>query len=91
MPVRVQIPGAFRVHTGGLKTVEVEGATVADALLALTTAHPQLKAHLYGIDGGLRRYMNVFLNDEDIRSLGHLATPLRPTDTLVLIPAMSGG
>ena len=91
MSVQIQIPGAFREHAGGLKAVSVEGATVGEALRALVTAHPALTPQLYAPNGDLRRYINVFLGDEDIRALEHLATALKDGETLIIIPAISGG
>ncbi len=91
MTVRVQIPGAFRVHTAGQKTVSVEGLTVGEVLQALVSAHPSLKPQLYAPSGDLRRYINVFRGDDDIRALEHLATAVHDGQTLVIIPAISGG
>ena len=91
MTVRVQIPGAFRVHTAGQKTVSVEGLTVGEVLQALVSAHPSLKPQLYAPNGDLRRYINVFRGDDDIRAHDELATTVNDGDTLVLIPAISGG
>ena len=91
MTVRVQIPGAFRVHTAGQKTVSLEGGTVGQVLAALIAAHPALKPQLYAPNGDLRRYINVFRGDLDIRALEHLATAVEDGDTLVIIPAISGG
>ncbi|MGH2513305.1 MAG: MoaD/ThiS family protein [Candidatus Limnocylindrales bacterium] len=87
----VRIPPVLRVSTGGQKLVEVEGATVGDVLAALVAGHPGLTAQLFGPDGQLNRFMNVFVNDTDIRHLEVLETPVAERDSIVLLPAMAGG
>jgi molybdopterin converting factor small subunit len=87
----VRIPPVLRVSTGGQKLVETGGATVGEVLTTLVAAHPGLGAQLFGAAGDLNRFMNVFLNDTDIRHLQILATPVTERDTIVLLPAMAGG
>ena len=86
-----KIPPVLRPSTGGEKEVEVAGDSVGAALNALAEAHPDTKGQLFGEDGSLNRYVNVYLNDEDVRVLDGLATGVTGTDTLVILPAMAGG
>ena len=90
MPV-VKIPPVLRASTGGEKEVSAEGSVVGEVLNALAAAHPETKGQLFGEDGALNRYVNVYLNDEDVRVLDGLDTAVEPQDTLVILPAMAGG
>ena len=87
----VRIPPVLRSSTGGEKEVSADGATVGDVLRALAAQHPATESQLFGEDGSLNRYVNVYLNDEDVRVLDGLDTPVKDTDTLVILPAMAGG
>ena len=87
----VRIPTQLRTLTGGAGSVEVEGATVGEALKQLDAAHPGLAERLFDDDGALRRFVNVFLADEDVRFLDGLATPVTPGQTLSIVPAVAGG
>lgn len=87
----VRIPPVLRVSTGGQKLVEVSGSTVGEVLARLVASHPGLDGQLFAADGELNRFMNVFLNDTDIRHLQTLATPATERDSIVLLPAMAGG
>jgi len=87
----VRIPPVLRVSTGGQKLVEIDGSTVGEVLAALVETHPGLGGQLFATDGELNRFMNVFLNDTDIRHLQTLATPATDRDSIVLLPAMAGG
>ncbi len=91
MSLTVRIPTQLRTLTGGAGEVEVEGATVGEALKALDAAHPGLAERLFDDAGGLRRFVNVFLADEDVRFLDGLATPVTPGQTLSIVPAVAGG
>lgn len=91
MSVQIQIPTALRSYTDGLSTVAVAGDTAGAALDALTASYPTLAKHLRGEDGRLRSFVNVYLNDEDIRFLGKEATPLKGGDTLIIVPSIAGG
>ena len=86
-----KIPPVLRPSTGGEKEVEVSGASVGEALHALAGAHPATQEQLFGSDGALNRYVNVYLNDEDVRVLDGLDTTVKDSDTLVILPAMAGG
>ena len=86
-----KIPPVLRASTGGEKEVPVEGESVGDALRSLVSAHPETQSQLFGEDGSLNRYVNVYLNDEDVRVLDGLDTVVAESDTLVILPAMAGG
>jgi sulfur-carrier protein len=87
----VRIPPVLRASTAGEKEVSAEGRDVGEVLRALADQHPDTGAQLFGEDGTLNRYVNVYLNDEDVRVLDGLDTAVRPEDTLVILPAMAGG
>jgi sulfur-carrier protein len=87
----VKIPPVLRPQTGGDAEVSAEGATVGDVLYALAEAHPGTRAQLFADGGGLNRYVNVYLNDEDVRVLDGLETAVSRSDTVVILPAMAGG
>lgn len=87
----VRIPPVLRQQTGGQPEVEAAGGTVGEVLRALTAAHPDTGAQLFGEDGELNRFVNVYLNDEDVRVLGGLETAVAEGDTVVILPAMAGG
>jgi molybdopterin converting factor small subunit len=91
MATQVLIPAPLRAYTGKKKSVTLEGATVGEVLAALVAAHPDLKPQLYDARGTLRRFVNVYLNDEDIRYLAGDQSKLAPGDTVQLIPSVSGG
>ena len=87
----VRIPPVLRPHTGGAPEVEAAGSDVGEVLRALTTEHPGTADQLFGEDGDLNRYVNVYLNDEDVRVLDGLGTKVADGDTVVILPAMAGG
>jgi molybdopterin converting factor small subunit len=87
----VKIPPVLRPKTGGVAEVPSQGATVGEALTALAEAHPDTREQLFDADGQLNRYVNVYLNDEDVRVLDGLDTPATDSDTVVILPAMAGG
>ena len=87
----VKIPPVLRSSTGGAKEVSAEGGNVGEVLRALASRHPETERQLFSEDGELNRYVNVYLNDEDVRVLQGLQTPVGDADTLVILPAMAGG
>jgi molybdopterin converting factor small subunit len=87
----VKIPPVLRSQTGGGTEVTAEGATVGDVLRAVVEAHPGMRSQLFADGGDLNRYVNVYLNDEDVRVLQGLETPVADSDTVVILPAMAGG
>ena len=91
MSVTVKIPAQLRAATGGDGEIEVDGSTVGDVLNSLTSSHPDTKSQIFGEGGDLNRYVNVYLNDEDVRVLDGLGTAVSDSDVLVILPAMAGG
>jgi molybdopterin synthase sulfur carrier subunit len=91
MSVTIRIPTQLRTLTGGAGEVEVDGATVGEALKALDAAHPGMADRLFDEGGNLRRFVNVFLTDEDVRFLEGPATPVADGQTLSIVPAVAGG
>ena len=90
--MKINIPTPLRAYTGGEQTVSVLGATVGDTLEALTAAYPELRQHLYTAEGKLRSFVNLYLNDDDIRYLPQKeATPVAENDELTIIPSIAGG
>ncbi len=87
----VRIPPVLRASAGGHKQVEVPGATVGEVLAALVERFPGLRQQLLTEEGELNRFVNVYLNDQDIRYLQERATPVGERDTLIILPAMAGG
>jgi molybdopterin synthase sulfur carrier subunit len=84
-------PPGPRPSTGGEREVAAEGSNVGEVLRSLAGQHPDTERQLFGEDGSLNRYVNVYLNDEDVRVLDGLDTPVEAQDTLVILPAMAGG
>ena len=91
MAVTVRIPTQLRELSGGASEASLEGTTVAEVLEALQVAHPGFGERLYDDTGGLRRFVNVFVADEDIRFLDGLDTPVADGETVSIIPAVAGG
>jgi molybdopterin synthase sulfur carrier subunit len=91
MSLSVRIPTQLRTLTGGAGEVQVEGSTVGEALKSLDAAHPGIGDRLFDEGGNLRRFVNVFLADEDVRFLDGLATPVADGETLSIVPAVAGG
>ncbi len=87
----IRIPAALRDYTGGRAEMPVDGATVATALDRLSANFPQLRRHLYTERGELRSYVNVFVNEDDVRTLAGLATPVHDDDTVMIVPSIAGG
>jgi sulfur-carrier protein len=91
MSVKVRIPTQLRSLVGGAGEVTVEGTTVGDALKALDSAHPGFSERLFDENGNLRRFVNVFMGEEDIRFLEGLDTPVAPGAVVSVVPAVAGG
>jgi MoaD family protein len=87
----VKIPPVLRASVGGAKEVEASGSDVGAVLRSLAEQHPATESQLFSEDGELNRYVNVYLNDEDVRVLDGLATAVTEGDTIVILPAMAGG
>ena len=88
---RVRVPTPLRPYTKGQGQLEVEASTVGEALKELTTKFPSIGPHLYGDDGELRPYVNLFVNDEDVRTLEGVQTSIHEGDTLMILPSIAGG
>ena len=91
MAVKVIIPTPLRPYTGKQESVELQAATVGEALSALTSKFGELKKHLFGDDGRLRSFVNVYVNDEDIRYLQKDQTKLKDGDSVSIVPSIAGG
>ena len=87
----IRIPTPLRAYTEGEKELEIQGSTVEEALLSLGEQFPAVKPHLFDEKGELRSYVNLYLNDDDIRSLAGANTPIEPGDKLMIIPSIAGG
>jgi molybdopterin synthase sulfur carrier subunit len=87
----IKIPPVLRASVGGAKEVEAAGGSVGEVLRALAEQHPATQSQLFSEDGELNRYVNVYLNDEDVRVLDGLETGVSQRDTIVILPAMAGG
>jgi molybdopterin converting factor small subunit len=91
MAVKVIIPTPLRQYTDKRDSIETTGATVAEALAGLTTQYSALRRHLYNEEGKLRSFVNIYLNDEDIRYLQKDKTPLNDNDVISIVPSIAGG
>jgi molybdopterin synthase sulfur carrier subunit len=87
----IRIPPVLRAAVGGEKELSAEGDSVGEVLRSVAESHPETQSQLFSGDGGLNRYVNVYLNDEDVRVLDGLETAVGSGDTLVILPAMAGG
>jgi molybdopterin converting factor small subunit len=87
----IKIPPVLRPSVGGEREISADGDNVGAVLQSLAAAHPETRGQLFGGDGELNRYVNVYLNDEDVRVMDGLDTSVGATDTLVILPAMAGG
>lgn len=88
---QVHIPTPLRQFAGKQADVAVKAGTVAEALSELVSKHPDLRRHLYTDDGKLRSFVNVYVNDEDVRYLQKEATPIKDNDTISIVPSIAGG
>jgi len=91
MPVTITIPTALRQFAGGSSRIEVDAATTGEALDQLTSEHAELRRHLYDDKNALRSFVNIYVNEEDIRHQSGAATPLKDGDTLMIVPSIAGG
>jgi sulfur-carrier protein len=91
MAVKVMIPTPLRPYAGRSDTVEVDARTVGEALGGLTSKYGELRKHLYTDEGKIRSFVNVYLNDEDIRYLQKEKTPIKDGDTISIVPSIAGG
>ncbi|MFN0091252.1 MAG: ubiquitin-like small modifier protein 1 [Acidimicrobiales bacterium] len=91
MPVSVRLPTVLRPHTGGLAKVEASGATIGEIVADLLSRYPAMKGHLTTESGELQKFVNVYVNDEDVRYLDKLNTPVADGDEVSILPAVAGG
>jgi sulfur-carrier protein len=91
MSIEVRVPTILRSYTNGQKAVHAEGETVADLLTDLDSRYPGIRARLVTEEGGLHRFVNVYVNDEDVRFTGSLDTVLKDGDSVTILPAVAGG
>jgi molybdopterin synthase sulfur carrier subunit len=91
VPVQVNLPTVLRSHAGGAKAVSVDGATVGQVLVALAGEYPGLSGQVINADGTLHKFVNVYLNDDDVRYLSSLDTPVTDADEISILPAVAGG
>ncbi len=91
MPVEVRLPTVLRSQAGGRSTVSVEGSTVGEVLRSLISQHPGMGEQVLNPDGTLHRFVNVYVNDDDVRYLSALDTPVKEGDEVSILPAVAGG
>jgi MoaD family protein len=91
MAIEIRIPTILRTYTGGAKLVEAKGDTLDALFNDLDSRHPGLRARLVTDEEKLHRFVNVYVNDEDVRFLGSLETPLSDGDSVTILPAVAGG
>ncbi len=87
----ILIPTPLRQYAGGQSSVDATGTSVSEVLASLTSQHPALKNHLYNDEGRLRSFVNIYVNDEDIRYLDKEKTAVAAADTLSIVPSIAGG
>ncbi|MDR1572272.1 MAG: MoaD/ThiS family protein [Clostridiales Family XIII bacterium] len=85
------IPTALRAFTDGKSEVDAEGCTVGALVSSLADAYPDIRQHLYGEDGGLRPFINIYVGEDSIKGTGGLDTPVAEGDSVMLVPAIAGG
>src|SRR5256886_12868851 len=91
MPVTITIPTPLRQFAGGQSEIQVNASTAGEALDQLTTTHAELRRHLYNDQNALRNFVNVYVNDEDIRHTNGPDTPVKEGDTILIVPSIAGG
>ena len=91
MAISVRLPTVLRPQAGGVSVVEVDGSTVGELVKDLTSRFPSMNDHLVDGEGNVQRFVNVYVNDEDIRYLAKLDTPVKEGDEVTILPAVAGG
>ncbi len=91
MPIKVRIPSPLRSYTNGIDIIEADGVSVGDCLNDLKTNAAGIETRLFKTPGQLNRFVNIYLNDEDIRFLKNLETPVKVGDEISIVPAIAGG
>ena len=88
---KVHIPTPLRQYVGQLASVDAAGSTVGEVLASLTAMHPELKKNIYNDEGKLRSFVNIYVNDEDIRYMSKDATAVKESDSITIVPSIAGG
>jgi sulfur-carrier protein len=91
VPAQIRLPTVLRPHAGGRATVEADGSTIGEVLTNLVAANPGMKDQVLTSDGSLHRFVNIYLNDDDVRYLDSLETKVTDGDTISILPAVAGG
>ena len=91
MSVSVRLPNLLRAHAGGQATVEVEGSTIGEVLSVLVAQYPGLSGQVISDEGELNKFVNIYVNDDDVRYLEQLSTPVAAGDEVSILPAVAGG
>ncbi len=91
MSVAVRLPTVLRAHAGGQAVVEINGSTIGEVLTTLVEQHPGLSGQVIGEDGTLNKFVNIYVNDDDVRYLQQLDTPVKDGDEISILPAVAGG
>jgi len=91
VPVDVRLPTVLRAQAGGKSTVSLDGSTIGEVLQALVTDYPGMAGQVLNADGTLHKFVNVYVNDDDVRYLSSLDTPLKEGDEVSILPAVAGG
>lgn len=91
MSIKVLIPAPLRRYTGNQDSLQLDGQSVGEVMGDLTARYGELKKHLYGDDGRLRNFVNIYVNDEDVRNLAQEETVVQPTDVISIVPSIAGG
>ena len=91
MTVSVRLPTVLRAQVGGQATVDVVGTTIGEVLTTLIAEHPGLSGQVIGEDGSVNKFVNIYLNDDDVRYLEQLSTPVSAGDEISILPAVAGG
>jgi molybdopterin synthase sulfur carrier subunit len=91
MTVSIRIPTVLRPQTGGLALVAFEGSTIGEVLNQMVAAHPGLAGQVFTADGSLHKFVNIYVNDDDVRYTGGLETPVASGDEVTILPAVAGG
>jgi molybdopterin synthase sulfur carrier subunit len=91
VPVEVRLPTVLRSQAGGRSSVSMDGSTVGEVIQSLVSAHPGMTEQVLNADGSLHKFVNIYVNDDDVRYLSALDTPVKDGDEVSILPAVAGG
>jgi MoaD family protein len=91
MSVSVRLPNVLRAHVGGVAVLEIDGSTIGEVLSTLVAEHPGLTGQVISEEGTLNKFVNIYVNDDDVRYLQQLDTPVKDGDEISILPAVAGG